>query len=64
MNRASSSPILAQPLKDEPLNTTELVDAVAEAEQSSATAIFANASHIPVYDDDDQQIEHTALVAL
>ncbi|MGD0188973.1 MAG: hypothetical protein ABSC25_27555 [Roseiarcus sp.] len=64
MNRASSSAILAQPLMDEPLNTTELVDVVAEAKQSSVTAIFANASHIPVYDDDDQQIEHAALVAL
>ncbi len=64
MNRASSSAVLAQPLNDEPLDTTELVDAVAEAKQSRVKAIFATASHIPVYDDDDQQIEHTALVAL
>jgi hypothetical protein len=64
MNRASSSAILAQPLKDEPLNTTELVDAVSEAKQSSVTAILASTSHILVYDDNAQKIEHAALVAL
>ena len=35
MNRASSSAILTQPLEDNPLNTTELVDAVAEANDIS-----------------------------
>ena len=35
MNCASSSAILTQPLKDNPLNTTELVDAVAEANDIS-----------------------------
>jgi DNA-binding protein HU-beta len=35
MSCASSSAILTQPLKDDPLNTTELVDAVAEANDIS-----------------------------
>jgi putative N-acetylmannosamine-6-phosphate epimerase len=35
MNRVSSIAILAQPLKDNPMNTTELVDAVAEANDIS-----------------------------
>ena len=35
INRAWSRAILAQPLKDNPLNTTELVDAVAEANDIS-----------------------------
>ena len=35
MSRASLITILAQPLKDNPMNTTELVDAVAEANDIS-----------------------------
>ena len=35
MNCTSSRAILAQPLKDDPLNTTELADAVAEANDIS-----------------------------
>jgi DNA-binding protein HU-beta len=35
MDRASSSATLAPPLKDNPMNTTELVDAVAEANDIS-----------------------------
>jgi DNA-binding protein HU-beta len=35
MNSTSSRAILAQPLKDNPLNTTELADAIAEANDIS-----------------------------